>query len=43
MDSWEQWQINILTRDIERLSETVKKLETELSEIKKSLEKNSEE
>ena len=38
-----QWEINVLTRDLTQLQEQVKNLETELREIKKSLEKNSEE
>ncbi len=42
-DNLTQWDINILIRDVQQLQELVKNLETELSEIKKSLEKNSEE
>ena len=38
-----QWEINVLTRDLTKLQEQVKNLEAELREIKKSLEKNSEE
>ena len=42
-DNLTQWDINILIRDVQQLQELVKNLETELSEIKKSLEKNREE
>ena len=42
-DNLIQWDINILIRDVQQLQELVKNLETELSEIKKSLEKNREE
>lgn len=42
-DNTINWQINILISDIQRLQELVKNLETELSEVKKRLEKNSEE
>lgn len=42
-DTLTRWEINILTRDLAQLQEQVKNLEAELREIKKSLEKNSEE